>query len=193
MWDVVADMIRAKDKNKGEVERGNLPAQHTPVTPNETKSGLVGPQGGPNNIHFQQNPYYGNPPEHTKFKPGNPGGPGRHPWKRFTNELVRRIESMDPKTGELVLNKLVDSLLRKALSDKPASVSAMQTILDRYEGPITQKLELAGAILHIPIPLGDLDGDLKKLSDAELALAERVGLLALQKARQLEQQREREE
>jgi hypothetical protein len=189
-------MIRTKGNNgsgkRGKEKGGGLPAQHTPATPNESKTGLA--ERFPHvNEGFRNNPYFRNPPEHTKFKPGNPGGPGR-PRINLTYEMIKQLEEIDEKTGNPKFVEWIKVQIDKSMSKRtPGSGAIAQMIWDRVEGLLKQRVEVAGLIGVVPIPLGDLDGDLKKLSDAELALAERVGLIGLQRARQLEQQREREE
>lgn len=176
---VVWYMIRTKKSKSGNVEV--LPPQAPTEHPKQRESGGGNGSGRANLPWYMRSRYYCNPPEHTKFKPGNAGGPGRHPYKKFTNTLIKKVETMDPKTGQLVLDELVDALITKSLSNQPASVSALQTLLDRYEGPITQKLELSGAVAHIHTSMSELI-QLANLTDTQLLAIEQVGLKALAEA-----------
>jgi len=189
-------MIRTKGNGNGsrrKVEerdnrgRSGLSAHHPPERINSTETAPPYPA-----CNLQSSPYWHNPPKEYQFKPGNPGGPGRPPYKVLTQELWKQLEKVDKKTNEPKYIALICSIIDKAIGKSPGSGYAAQLIFDRVEGLLKQRMEVTGLIGVVPIPLGDLNGDLKKLSDAELMLAERVGLLALQRARQLEQQRERE-
>lgn len=172
-------MIRTKKSNSTKAEI--LPPQAPTEHPKQRESGDGNGSRRANLPWYMRSRYYCNPPEHTKFKPGNAGGPGRHPYKKFTNTLIKKVETMDPKTGQLVLDELVDALIQKSLSNQPASVSALQTLLDRYEGPITQKLQVSGGITHIHTSISELI-QLANLTDDMLMLAETLGLKAMEVA-----------
>lgn len=185
----VWDMIRTKKSNTSKVEV--LPPQDAA----QSLQGLEQGQSKPNpHLHpgFVNSPYYGNPPDHTKWKPGQSGNPnGRPPHKVLSRELWRKLSIMDSKTGLPKYYELLDALIKKAMGNGPGSGYHLKEIMDRIDGPLAQRLEV-GAVI-ITNPLGRFNGDISKLSDAELVLAERLGLLALAKARQLQQQGEQDD
>lgn len=182
-------MIRTKKRNISEVEVLDPPAA--------TQTQSSGERGGDNGSGqsgkpwYERSRYYKNPPEEHKFQPGCAPGPGRPPYKVLSQALWKQLEKVDPKTQEPRYMALIESIIDKAIGKSPGSGTHAQLIFDRIEGLLKQRLEV-GAVI-ITNPLGNFNGDMSKLSDAELALAERLGLMALAKARQLQQQGERNE
>lgn len=84
-------------------------------------------------------PGYCDPPKETRFKPGNPGGPGAPKGGNLTAILRRFMEEVDPKTKTTYGERVVKALVKGAIKGRPA---ATNQLWDRVEGKVTQPVSV---------------------------------------------------
>lgn len=167
-----------------------LPPQAPTETPAPSKHGQTRPSNGdgkPRNPHlhpgFVNNPYYCNPPDEYKWKPGQSGNPNGRPRIHLTMELINQLGEVDAKTGEPKFKAFIRKTIDKAMGEGVGNGTATQLIWERIEGVLKQKLEVSGTVAHIHTTMGELI-QLANLTDAQLLAIEQVGLRALAVAEQ---------
>jgi hypothetical protein len=81
------------------------------------------------------------PPVEHQFKPGNPGGPGRKPWKHITEAMKERIESGVDDT-DLVIKKLYEDGFNPGHSEPAIRNAARKLYLAYAHGAPKQTIDL---------------------------------------------------
>lgn len=71
---------------------------------------------------------YKSPPLHTRFKKGNPGGPGRPAY----GPLYQALKIALNKRGETFTDEIVDGILERARKGVPADVRLLVLFTERY-------------------------------------------------------------
>lgn len=89
------------------------------------------------------------PPAEHRFKPGNPGGPGRGPSRPFREALDAAL-----KGGNL--SEVTQSLVHQA---KKGNVHAIKEIAERLDGKVDQQHKITGGdeplVIHHIVGFGD--------------------------------------
>ena len=81
----------------------------------------------------------------TPWPPGVSGNPNGRPKTSMTSILKDCLEKTDGKTGKTTKQLIIDRLL--ALADHPRGLPAIQEILDRVDGKVTDKLQVNGMMI----------------------------------------------
>jgi hypothetical protein len=83
-----------------------------------------------------------------RFRPGNPGGPGKKPGTISLVELLKKkLLEVEPTQKRTYASLFIEEVLAKALKKK--DVVMMRDILNRVDGLPKQTIDLAGELNQI--------------------------------------------
>ena len=113
----------------------------------------------------------GKPPKETQWKPGVSGNPKGRPKGSVSivKDLRKKLAAATPGSQDNIAAELADILIEMARGRDRVGLSAIQTIMDRVDGPVVQRLAgPEGEPLFLQKVFVNLDPD--RLKDGTLAL-----------------------